>query len=170
MAIHRGPTILCALAATAAAPPVANAAQRQVAAPSPVALDQRAFVERVSTDVNGRARRTLAAANRLAPGDRLVFIVNYRNQGSAPVNGFTVTNPVPTHIRIAPAQFAAPSDGMQVSVDGGAHWGRLADFSLPTPLGGTRRATPEDVTHVRWTLRAIAPGDGGRIAWRAVVR
>ena len=133
---------------------------------APVELDSQVFVEHVQTDINGRARRVLRAPGELDAGDRLVFVVRYRNAGKAPVQGFAVTNPVPATLRIEPDQPA-----MQVSVDGGRSWGRLDMLSVPTPLGGTRRATAEDVTHVRWAVPApLRPGTGGRISYRAVVR
>ncbi|WP_336960266.1 hypothetical protein [Sphingobium aquiterrae] len=163
--------MVAVLAMLAAAGSPAGATMARAPLPATVALDSRAYVERVSTDLNGRARRVLAAANRLAPGDRVVFVVNYRNRGDAPVRGFYVTNPVPARVRLDMMQFSAAPADMQVSVDGGAHWGRLDDFTIPTPLGGTRRATSEDITHVRWGVHApVAPGDSGRIAWRGVVR
>jgi len=149
---------LCALA-TLTAPSVAIAQQD-------MRLDTRMFVERVTTDINGRERRVLSNADRIAPGDQLVFVVHWRNEGSNPAKGFAITKAVPRGARVD-----ASDPGMDVSVDGGAHWGRLDQFWLPTPLGGVRRAGPEDVTHVRWTLpRSALPGESGRLSYRAVAR
>ena len=56
-------------------------------------------------------------------------------------------------------------------VDGGAHWGRMDQLWLPTPLGGTRRAVAADVTHIRWSLpQAVPPGHAGRLSYRATMR
>lgn len=131
-----------------------------------LSLDTRMFVEHVITDINGRARRVLRAADRLSPGDTLVVVVDWRNRADRAMSGIAVTNAIPGRLRVDPADPA-----MLVSVDGGATWGRLDQLWLPTPLGGTRRATAEDVTHIRWTMPGtIAPGQGGRIAYRATVR
>lgn len=124
------------------------------------------FVERVSTDLNGRERRVLASPDRLAAGDQLIFVVNWRNVSDREIRGVALTNSVPRGARIDPGD-----PQMQVSVDGGESWGRLDQFWLPTPLGGTRRAVAADVTHVRWRLpAAISPGETGRLSYRAVVR
>ena len=151
--------MLAALLAGASAPHIAFARQD-------MRLDRQMFVERVQTDINGRARRTLASANRVAPGDRLVFVVNWRNEGRQPVDGLAFTNAVPPGTSLSLTDPAA-----QVSVDGGESWGRLDQLWLPTPLGGTRRAAPADVTHVRLTVPArISPGESGRLSYRATVR
>ena len=169
--VARAKAVTIAIFMLASAGSPAGATMARPPLPAAVVLDSRAYVERVSTDLNGRARRILAPADRLAPGDRLVFVVHYRNRGDAPVSGFYVTNPVPARVQMDAMQLAAAPADMQISVDGGAHWGRLDDFTIPTPLGGTRRATSEDITHVRWSVRApVAPGNSGRIAWRGVVR
>jgi len=150
--------LLIALACVAA-PEAASARQD-------VRLDRQMFVERVSTDINGRARRVLESADRAGSGDQLIFVVNWRNEGSRPVRGLAVTNAVPRG-----TQLDLSDPAMQVSVDGGAHWGRIADLWLPTPLGGSRRAVPADITHVRWTVPdEISPGESGRLSYRATVR
>ncbi|WP_242130446.1 hypothetical protein [Sphingobium sp. Sx8-8] len=149
---------LCALIC-ALAPQGASARQD-------IRLDRQMFVERVSTDINGRVRRVLESADRAGSGDQLIFVVNWRNEGSRPVRGLAVTNAVPRGTQI---DLSDPA--MQLSVDGGAHWGRLTDLWLPTALGGTRRAVPADITHVRWTVpQAISPGESGRLSYRATVR
>lgn len=149
---------LCALAC-AFAPQMALARQD-------IRLDRRMFVERVSTDINGRARRVLESADRAGSGDQLIFVVNWRNEGSRSVRGLAVTYAVPRG-----TQLDLNDPAMQLSVDGGAHWGRLSDLWLPTPLGGARRAVPSDITHVRWTVSdEIAPGESGRLSYRATMR
>lgn len=141
-------------------------APQMAAARQDIRLDRQMFVERTRTDINGRERRILQSASRAGPGDQLILVVNWRNEGSRPVRNLAVTNAVPRGARLDLADPAA-----QVSVDGGAHWGRLGDLWLPTPLGGTRRATPADITHVRWTVpQEISPGESGRLSYRATVR
>ncbi len=141
-------------------------ATQPVTAQPALRLDTQMFVERISTDLNGRPRRTLASADRVGRGDRLVVIVNWRNESGQPVRDFAITRPVPRGTR---PDLNDPA--MQVSVDGGGRWGRLDQLWLPTPLGGERRAVAEDVTHIRWRLPdAVQPGRTGRLSYRAVMR
>lgn len=148
-----------ALLACAIAPSAAWAQQD-------IQLDTRMFVERVQTDINGRPRRTVTNSARPLPGDQLIFVVDWRNIGARPVRGFSVVRPVPRGSTLDLTDAL-----MQVSVDGGDHWGRIEQLWLPTDLGGTRRAVATDITHVRWLLQSeISPGESGRLSYRAIAR
>ncbi|WP_232730070.1 hypothetical protein [Novosphingobium kunmingense] len=129
-----------------------NFAQARVS----VALDSAVFVER-----GGRANgRMLEPARRLSRGDRVVYIVTWTRQAGD--GGFVVTNPLPRTVYYQ----ASADDSEQVSIDGGRTWGRLDDLRI-----GTRLATPEDVTHVRWRIPApVAARGSGQIAYSAIVR
>jgi hypothetical protein len=131
-----------------------------------VALQSNIFVERTSVGADGHERRVLAAPSKLGEGDSVIFLVRYRNTGAAPVSNVALVSPVPRSVRID-----ADRPDLLVSVDGGARWGRLSDLSVRTPLGGTRRAVAEDITHIRWSPRApIAPGEAGQLSYRGTVR
>lgn len=56
----------------------------QALAANQVALDNHVFVERVSTDAQGKQRILLEEPKVVVPGDRLVFVLNYRNAGAQP--------------------------------------------------------------------------------------
>lgn len=162
MPSFRLPAACLTLACTALAMP----ATPLIAGKPAVVLASQTFVERISTDSNGRSRRILATAQQMTRGDRLIVVVHYRNEGPSPVGGFAITNPVPPAVRID-----MQDANMRVSVDHGRNWGRIDQLSVPTGLGGTRRATPDDVTHVRWAVpQPVRPGDTGQISYRAIVR
>ncbi len=148
MTIRRSLTRLACIFALAA--PV-------VAAATPlVALDSDVFVERVVPSKG----RMLQPASTLRRGDRVVYVVSWYRMGGQ--GGFTVTNPLPRQV-----YFQASADGREeVSIDGGRNWGKLDELRL-----GTRSATPEDVTHVRWKVPASEAAKGsGQITYSAIVR
>jgi hypothetical protein len=138
---HRA--ILATLAALAATPALAEAA---------VALDSAVYVEHLQP---GNVRN-LEPADRLNRGDRVVTVLNWRR--TAGTGGFVLVNPLPRTI----AYQASAQDSEEVSVDGGRAWGRIGGLTI-----GTRIATPEDVTHVRWRVPA---GNSGRITYSGIVR
>lgn len=132
-----------------------------------VALDNNVFVERVSTDTNGKQRVLLEEPKVVVPGDRLVFVLNYRNAGGEPADKFVITNPMPSAVRFAGAADASPI----VSVDGGKAWGPLDTLSVIQPDGTRRPAQPADVTHIRWAFQKPIPAGGtGKLMFRGVVK
>ena len=132
-----------------------------------VALDNHVFVERVLIDAEGKQRILLEEPKVVVPGDRLVFVLNYRNAGAQPADKFVITNPMPSAARFADAGDTRPF----VSIDGGKQWGLLSDLSVPME-GGTRRAAqPADVTHIRWAFQKPIPvGGTGKLMFRGVVK
>ncbi len=134
-------------------------------AADPVSLTSTVFVEKTSTGTQGRNRVVLEPPGRMSPGDRLVFMLNYRSVGTRSIGDFVVTNPMP-----AAVAYQGTSDpSAVVSIDGGRRWGQLSQLKVTERDGSIRSARPEDVTHVRWTLNP-ATGSAGRLMFRGVVR
>lgn len=155
--------LACAAAASLAVPTLPLAAQDR---PSPVVLSGDVKAVKTITEADGKQRIELVDPQTIVPGDRLVFGTDYANSGSEAVTNFTVTNPLPEAVRLAPD--ADPA--LSVSVDGGKTWGTLATLTIPNADGTTRAAAHTDVTHVRWVLESIAPGASGRLTYPAIIR
>ncbi len=137
-----------------------------------VSLSSTAVIERVEKDKSGKERTVFKTPKEVVvvPGDHVVFTLSYSNSGAEPASGFRATNPMP-----APVQFvAANEDWAEVSVDGGATWGKLVDLAVSTQADGatgSRPAKSEDVTHVRWVFaEAIAPGKKGSVSYRGLIK
>ncbi|MDY7099272.1 MAG: hypothetical protein SXU28_14145 [Pseudomonadota bacterium] len=117
-------------------------------------------------DENGDKTIKLVAPTTFTPGTVLSFGMNYANSGTAPATNVTGTNPLHEAVRLSPD--ADPA--LIVSVDGGKTYGTLGDLSVSTESEGSRPASHADVTHVRWTIASIAPGESGRIAFPVIIR
>jgi uncharacterized repeat protein (TIGR01451 family) len=132
-----------------------------------VALESQVFVERITKDSQGRRKLVLALPKTVVPGDRLVFILKYRNMGNPTSGNFMVTNPMPSAVMFQ----GAGDEAAQVSVDGGRIWGRIEALKIKDTDGNQRSARLEDVTHVRWPMaRSIPAGGTGRLSFRGIVR
>jgi hypothetical protein len=108
-----------------------------------VAVESAVYRERIE---DGEAR--IEPATRLTRGDRVVTILTWE----APQGGsFTVTSPVPAGLALQ----SASHPGLEVSIDRGRTWRRLADPDT----------VPHGATHLRWRV-----GGDGRLSYRAVVR
>lgn len=150
------------LAALALVPVPAMAQQTA----TPVTLSGDVKAVKLVTDADGTERVELVDPAIIVPGDRLVFSTDYANSGTETVRNFNVTNPLPAAVRLAPD--ADPE--LIVSVDGGQSWGKLAELQVTATDGTTRAATHEDVTHIRWLLASVAPGEKGRLTYPAIIR
>ncbi|MFL0356918.1 hypothetical protein ACI5KX_10615 [Erythrobacter sp. GH1-10] len=117
-------------------------------------------------DEEGVERIERVKPDLIVPGDRLIFGTDYANNGDQPVTNFVVTNPLPAAVRLAPD---ADAD-LVVSIDGATNWGMLSSRTVTAEDGSVRPATHADVTHVRWTLASIAPGESGRLEYPAIIR
>jgi uncharacterized repeat protein (TIGR01451 family) len=132
-----------------------------------VSLDSQIFVERMIAEADGTTRTVLEPTKVVTPGDRLLFVIAYLNQGAKGAADFVVTNPLPAAVAYSGAEGTEP----EVSVDGGAQWGRLATLQIKQPDGTFRPAAPADVTHVRWAFdQTIPAGSGGKLSFRGVVK
>lgn len=146
---------------------LAAIAPTQAFAANQVVLDNSVFLERATTDANGKQRISLEEPKVVVPGDRLVFVLNYRNSGAQPADKFVITNPMPSAVRFADAGDTRP----YVSVDGGKNWGTLDTLTVPLADGTRRPAQPADVTHIRWAFQKPIPAGGvGKLMFRGIVK
>ena len=119
-----------------------------------------------TTDEAGQPTTKLAEPTEYTPGTKLSFGMNYSNGGTVPATNVTGTNPLNEAVRLA----SDADPALLVSVDGGTTFGTLDTLSVPIETGGSRAATHSDVTHVRWTIASIAPGESGRISFPVIIR
>ena len=137
----------------------------QAQAAQPIELKGDVKLDKLVVE-NGREQHVMVEPKVVVPGDKLLFATAYRNTGSAAVNNFVVTNPIPAGVMLAPDGAAAAD----VSVDGGKTWGKLASLTVAGANGVKRAAQACDVTHVRWKLAVVAAGASGTVSYRAIVR
>ena len=132
-----------------------------------VALTSAMFVERAVSQPDGSSRLVREQPKSVPPGAHLVFELSYRNRGAAPATDFVVTNRMPNGVA-----FEGTIDpGAVVSVDGGTSWSPLATAKVRTADGTLRPAQPDDVTHVRWTMKTPIPvGGSGTLTFRGTVK
>lgn len=137
----------------------AQAAERPVQLASAVQLV-------VPADASAGTAETLVDAASVVPQDQLVFSVSYRNTSGEPVTDLLIVNAVPPSVRISEESAAAT----EVSVDGGTSWGQLGTLVVAQADGTTVPATIEDISHLRWKVSLIGPGQSGAVSFRATVR
>ncbi|MEL7196839.1 MAG: hypothetical protein AAGL10_00850 [Pseudomonadota bacterium] len=160
--------VAAALVAALTAVPVAaqDASAQSEAAQPDVNLQSDVKAFKATTDADGNTSNELVEPTIFTPGTRLSFGLSYENNGNSPATDVTATNPINEAVRLAPD--ADPA--LIVSVDGGTTFGVLADLQVADETGASRPASHDDVTHVRWTIASIAPGESGRVAFPVIIR
>ena len=132
-----------------------------------VALASAVYVERAVTGADGISRVVREEPKLVTPGDRLVFVLTYKNAGTAPADSFVVTNPIPASVSFV----ASDSPGADFSVDGGKSWAPLAALKVKAADGRLRPAAASDITAIRWAFaKPIPVGGAGNLIFRGIVR
>ena len=120
-----------------------------------------------------RTTRMVPAAS-VSPGDVVEYVLTYANEGDAPALGAKVDDAIPKGTTYLAG--TASGDGAEItfSSDGGKTFAppvKLTyEIRLPSGAVEKRIATPDQYTHVRWTLKSVPPGATGKVAFRVKVQ
>lgn len=120
----------------------------------------------VTVDDSGNEVERLVDLGFTLPGTRLVYVRKFTNTTGEPIRNFVLTNPLSPQVRLGPDA----DEGLQVSVDGGSTFASLAELSVTEEDGAQRTASHSDVTHIRWTIEVIEPGQSGQVQFPAIIR
>jgi uncharacterized repeat protein (TIGR01451 family) len=133
-----------------------------------VQLTNSIFKEVESKTSAGKSETKLVPAAVVVPGDKILFVMGYKNAGAKPAGNVVITNPVPNEVQYVHAE---DSGQPVVSIDGGKTFGNLASLKIKNPDGSIRAARASDVTHVRWQiLRTLIPGETGQVSFRGLLK
>jgi uncharacterized repeat protein (TIGR01451 family) len=103
----------------------------------------------------------LQAAERVVPGDVLIYTVEVRNTGQYSVESAIVIQPIPKHTMYVADSAVGPGVDVDYSVDGGR------SFHKPE----NQRATAAEYTHIRWRLlNRLKPKSIAFVRFRAQVK
>lgn len=110
---------------------------------------------------------TLIPAEKVVPGDVVLFTNHYKNEGKQPAEDVVISNPVPKHMTYLDGSAFGEGATITFSFDKGKSFdtpGRL----VKTEKGKKRTARAEEYTHIRWTFKnPIPPGKEGDLGFRA---
>jgi len=156
---------LFALAAAAAGQGAGNAAHDDK-------ISVKAIAEVTArTSQNGREVARLQAADRVVPGDEVVYTLEIRNTTATPRPPPTVDYPVPEHMRYVADSALGPGAQVSYSIDGGLSFARPEELFVTGADAKKRPATADDYTHIRWQLKHVLKGNSLAFArFRAVVK
>jgi uncharacterized repeat protein (TIGR01451 family) len=138
--------------------------------PDPISIKTIAEVESKSTE-RGREVVKLIPADRVVPGDRVIYTLEVRNTGVAAVAAPTVTHPVPEHMLYVADTAVGPGAEVSYSVDGGRSFDRAENLKVPGVDGRMRPAVAADYTDIRWQLKNnLQANSTAFVRFRALVK
>jgi uncharacterized repeat protein (TIGR01451 family) len=138
--------------------------------PSPLEIKAVAEVESKTTD-GGRQAVQLIPADRVVPGDRVLYTLEVRNAGTTALDTPIVTQPVPEHMRYVADTAVGPGADVTYSVDGGHTFDRAENLKVTGSDGNPRLAVAADYTHIRWQLKnSLKVNSTAFVRFRALVK
>jgi uncharacterized repeat protein (TIGR01451 family) len=114
-------------------------------------------------------------ADKARPTDVIEYRLTYRNDGLDPVRSIFITDPIPSGTAYIEASASRPDQGrVEFSIDGGKSYHGWPIEIIEKTLDGrekTTRATPEMVTHIRWTVTEMfTPEHEVTVSYRTLIK
>jgi uncharacterized repeat protein (TIGR01451 family) len=120
----------------------------------PPAIEIKTLAEvETHTMVAGRAVLKLSSADRVVPGDEVIYTLELRNSGPLPATAPTVTKAIPEHMVYIADSASGPGADISYSTDGGHSFDRPENLTVQGTNGQLRPAHAADYTHIRWQLK-----------------
>jgi uncharacterized repeat protein (TIGR01451 family) len=136
----------------------------------PLAIRSIAEVE-FRSRAAGREMVKLIPADRVVPGDRVIYTLEVRNTGATALDTPIVTHPVPEHMRYVADSAVGPGAEVSYSVDGGHRFERAETLTVMGADGRLRPAVTADYTHIRWQLKnSLKANSVAFVRFRALVK
>jgi uncharacterized repeat protein (TIGR01451 family) len=119
----------------------------------------------------GRDVVKLVPANRVVPGDQVIYTLEIRNPGRTAVRNPIVTYAVPSHMMYVAESARGPGAEVRYSIDDGHFFDRPENLRVSDADGHSRPAKPDEYTHIRWQLKNTLKSKSVAFArFRAVVK
>ncbi len=135
-------------------------------------LDVQTTVEKVQVTMNdaGEEVTELVPAETVIPGERVIYTTSFRNTGTDAADNVVITNPISENLLYVEGSAFGPGLILEFSVDGGQTFAS-ADALTVSDDAGERGATPEDYTHIRWSLPdSLDAGAQGVVRFTAILK
>jgi uncharacterized repeat protein (TIGR01451 family) len=142
---------------------------------SPLEIKSVAEVQSRATDPTsapgGHGGAELIPADRVVPGDRVIYTLEVRNSSATALDAPDFTYPVPEHMRYVAGSAVGPGAEVSYSVDGGHSFARAENLKVKGPEGKLRPAVAADYTDIRWQLKnSLKPNSVAFVRFRTLVK
>ena len=139
---------------------------------SALALNASQTVEReiVTFNADGTERVSYIPADKVSPGESVVYALNIENDQAQDVTDLVLVMPVPAEINYVEGSADHPGAIITFSVDNGHTLSARLDLQIESPFG-VRTDQSADITNMRWNLSGpLAAGPGDRLTFKGVLK
>ncbi len=122
---------------------------------------------------DGKKVEKLVEAKDAAPGDILVYTLVYRNKGDETAKRVVLNDPIPTGTTYVTDSAFGPGTEITFSIDNGKTFKKPSLLSYEVKVAGKaekRKASPDQYTDIRWTVKEVGAGKSGVATFRARVQ
>lgn len=147
---------------------LAAAAGPALAQDQPIKITSSALVEKTVVKEKGEKEVVREPAVKVLPGEEVIFVNSYVNEGNIPAEDVVINNPIPEHMIYVGESAVGKKTIVTYSVDGGKTFGPLLELMVTEADGTKRPAASVDVTHIRWTRTSpLPPKQTAEVEFRA---
>jgi uncharacterized repeat protein (TIGR01451 family) len=119
-------------------------------------------------------KESFLPAGKASPKDVIEYRLTYKNNGTELVQSIFITDPIPSGTQYIEASASQPDNGrVEFSIDGGRTYRNWPIEIIEKTNDGrevVKRATPDMVTHIRWTLNdTFQPERQITVSYRTVI-
>lgn len=142
------------------------------APPATAAMSARQIVEKevVVRAANGTETTKRLPADKVAPGETVVYSIRYLNNSAEPASDIVLVMPVPKEVAYVEGSVSGADASVSFSADGGTTYvarGRLTVVESGRP----RPARGDEITHIRWTLDGpVPPKAEGAVSYKGILK
>jgi uncharacterized repeat protein (TIGR01451 family) len=121
---------------------------------------------------DGKATKLVPAQN-ASPGDVLEYQLVYKNEGDEAATNAVIEDPIPKGTTYLANTAQGEGSEITFSNDKGQTFAPAVkltyEVKLPNGAVEKRVATPAEYTNVRWTVKQVPAGSGGKVSFRVRV-
>lgn len=124
--------------------------------------------------VDGKEIIKRITAAEAGPGQTIYYTLTYRNNGDAKATNVNLNDPIPKETMYISGSAFGEGAVITFSADGGQTYQNetRVTYKIKNADGSMTEseASPEQYTHIRWTLENVPAGFGGIVGFEAMVR
>lgn len=128
----------------------------------------------ITVKKGGRDTIKRVPAKTIEPGEIIIYTIRYSNKGNDEATNVDVKNPVPNNTAYVSGSARGKGADITFSADGGKTFGKASSVSYQVHNAAgksvTRKAGPENYTHVRWVIKRVKAGKSGDLEYRVRVK